>query len=102
MNTINQIERLRKIHKHIKICNTGTPLEFANKLDISESQLYNILNDLRAVGFPISYSRKLKSYKYNEECELELIFSIQLLTAKEKINIAGGTLKNSLTPMQLE
>ncbi|MBL4723932.1 MAG: DNA-binding protein [Lutibacter sp.] len=102
MKTIKQLERLRKMHQYIKVCNTGSPIEFANKLNISESQLYNILDDLKIKGFPISYSRKLNSYIYYDDCELEIIYSVQLLTPKEKIIIAGGTINNYFTPMQLE
>ncbi|CAI8208786.1 MAG: Uncharacterised protein [Formosa sp. Hel1_33_131] len=102
MKIIKQLERLRKIHQYIKVANTGTPKEFSKKLNISESQLYNILDDLKIKGFPIEYSRNLRSYTYNEECELEIAYSIQLLTSKEKIKIAGGSIKNFFTPMQLE
>jgi predicted DNA-binding transcriptional regulator YafY len=69
MKTLKQLERLKKIHQLIKINNTGRPKEFANKLKISESQLYNILDDLKLKGFPIKYSRNLKSYEYNDYCE---------------------------------
>ncbi len=102
MTTIKQLDRLKKIHQYIKVCNTGSPNEFAYKLGISESQLYNVLDDLKIKGFPISYSRKIKSYIYEENCELEMNFSVQLLTPKEKIKIAGGCIKNYITPMQLE
>lgn len=103
MRTIQQLERLRKIHRYIKNSNTGTPNEFANKLDISESQLYNVLDNLKIRGFPISYSRKLKSYIYKEDCELKVIYSVELLTSTEKINIIGGWISNySFTPMLLE
>jgi len=99
---MKQLERLRKIHQYIKVGNTGSPNEFAHKLNISVSQLYNVLDDLKIKGFPISYSRKLKSYVYIEDCELEINYSVQLLTTKEKIKIAGGCIKNHFTPMQLE
>ena len=102
MKTIQQLERLRKIHQYIKICKTGSPNEFANKLGLSESQLYNVLDDLKINGFPISYSRKLKSYIYNEDCELEINYSVELLTSKEKLKIVGGFVRNCFTPMRLE
>jgi len=44
----------------------------------------------------------LKSYVYNDNCELEIVYSVQLLTSQEKIKIVGGILKNFFTPMQLE
>ncbi|MCF6279090.1 MAG: helix-turn-helix domain-containing protein [Flavobacteriaceae bacterium] len=102
MKTLKQLERLRKIHQYIKASNAGTPKEFASKLNISESQLYNVLEDLKIKGFPIVYSRTEKTYLYNNECELEIHYSVELLTAQEKINIAGGTIENFFTPMQLE
>ena len=94
MKTLKQLERLKKMHQLIKIGNTGTPKEFANKLKISESQLYNILEDLKEKGFPIQYSRSIKSYTYIDYCELEVLFSVKLLTQYDKINIAGGSLPN--------
>lgn len=102
MTTIKQLERLRKIHQYIKVANTGTPKEFSVKLHLSESQLYNILDNLKTKGFPIEYSRSLKSYIYDDVCELKIVYSVQLLTSQEKVNIAGGTIKNYFTPMQLE
>lgn len=102
MKTIKQLERLRKIHQYIKVANTGTPKEFSKRLSLSESQLYNILDDLKIKGFPIEYSRSLRSYIYNQECELDIVYSVQLLTSNERIKIAGGTITNPFTPMQLE
>ena len=93
MNTIKQLERLRKIHEFIKVAHTGTPKEFANRLQLSESQLYNILEDLKIKGFPISYSKSLKSYVYDDDCELEIIYSVKLITSEERIKISGGYLK---------
>ena len=94
MKTLKQINRLKKMHQLVKVTNTGTPKEFAKKLNISESQLYNILEDLKEKGFPIQYSRSLKSYVYNDYCELEVLFSVKLLTQHDKINIAGGSIPN--------
>ncbi len=102
MKTVKQLDRLREIHHCIKRENTGTPKEFANKLRISESQLYNILNNLKIEGFPIIYSRILKSYRYNDYCDLEIDYSVKLLTTKEKIIIAGGKINNLFTLIVLE
>ncbi|MDP2061131.1 MAG: helix-turn-helix domain-containing protein [Flavobacteriaceae bacterium] len=101
MNSIRQIERLRKIHELIKMGKTGCPSQFARKLGVSESQLYNILERLKTFGFPIGYSRKLQSYFYEDDCDLEVHFSVKLLTSGENIKILGGQ-KKYFTPMQLE
>ena len=94
MKTIKQLERLKKMHHLIQAGNTGTPKEFASKLNICESQLYNILDDLKDKGFPIQYNKRIKSYEYTEFCQLEVQFSVKLLTQFDKINIAGGLLPN--------
>ena len=67
-----------------------------------ENQLYNTLDNLKIQGFPIEYSRSLKSYVYDDVCELEIVYFVNLLTTKEKINIDGGSLINFFTPMRLE
>jgi len=101
MKTLKQLKRLKRMHQLIKIANTGTPKEFANKLQISESQLYNILDSLKDKGFPINYSKRLKSYEYNDYCELEVQFSVKLLTQHDKINIAGGYLPNFFNTIKI-
>lgn len=96
-----QLDRLRKIHQLIKVANTGTPKELAERLNLSVSQLYYILDDLKLKGFPIAYSRSLKSYEYTDYCELEIIYSVDLLTENEKINIAGGHILNYFNTLKI-
>jgi predicted DNA-binding transcriptional regulator YafY len=43
---------------------TGTPIQFAEKLEISESTLYQHLNDLRELGAPIAYDKFRQTYYY--------------------------------------
>ena len=101
MKTLKQLERLKKMHQLIKVASTGTPKEFAKKLNLSQSQLYNILEDLKIKGFPIIYSRNLKTYMYTDYCELEVLYSVQLLTQHDKINIAGGTISNFFNTIKI-
>lgn len=87
MKSLTKLERLKKIHNLIKIAQTGSPVEFASKLGIKKSQLYCILDDLKLKGFPIKYSRILKSYVYSTDCDLEIEYSIKLVTDKKIIKI---------------
>ena len=41
MNPFERVARLVDIHQLIKREKTGTPIEFAKKLHVSRSQLYN-------------------------------------------------------------
>ena len=45
---------------------TGTPPEFAEKLSISESLLYELIATLKKLGAPIAYSRSRSTYFYEK------------------------------------
>ena len=70
--------------------------ELAQRLNICVSQLYSFIDDLKIVGFPIAYSRKTKTYYYQEDCTLNVVFKVQLLTLNETIQIIGGVKNNFL------
>jgi len=87
MKTLTYLKRLEKIHQLIKATNTGTPKEFAHTLGVSQSLLYNILDDLKTRGFPIVYSRNLKSYTYSSYCDLKIEYSVKLITEEKETKI---------------
>lgn len=95
MKTLKQLERLRKAHQLIQQECTGTPSEFANKLNISERQLYNITDYLKKIDAPIEYQRKTQTYYYTTSFDLLVNVSVQVLIADEVRNIyAGSTFLN--------
>jgi predicted DNA-binding transcriptional regulator YafY len=53
---------------------TGSPDEFAVKLDISKRALFDNLNILKDLGAPIAYSKSRNSYYYNEEGGFQFSF----------------------------
>jgi len=70
MNPLERVARLVDIHQLIKQEKTGTPVEFAEKLHISRSQFYNIKGELEDYGAIIKYSRKQKTFYYDNDFEL--------------------------------
>lgn len=90
MKTIKQIERLRKVHDLIKLHNTGTPEFFANKLHISERQLYNCLDSLKEMDAPIQYDRKMQTYYYTENFDLLVNVKVQVMFKNELRDINAG------------
>lgn len=64
MNHFEIVNRLCRIHNLIQQENTGTPDEFAERICISRSQLYNCLGELRDYGALIKYSRKQRTFFY--------------------------------------
>ncbi|MFP4621475.1 MAG: hypothetical protein ACLFM7_09205 [Bacteroidales bacterium] len=89
------LERLQRIDRLIRMKNTGTPGEFATKLDISESHLYFCLKELKDYGLPIAYSGINRTYYYLEDVQLRVNVSIQKLAEDEVIHIVGGIEKKS-------
>jgi hypothetical protein len=72
MKNLELIHRLKKMDNLIAQKSTGTPKEFAEKIDLSVSRLYDILDDLKNIGVPVKYSRILGSYFYKKRGEFKI------------------------------
>ena len=94
MKFINKIERLKKMHKCILLSDTGTPKEFANKLNISRSQLYNLIDDLKEFEAPIKYSKLNKTFYYEKEYDFQFNYSLIILSDDVSREIFGGFYNN--------
>jgi predicted DNA-binding transcriptional regulator YafY len=75
MSLLKYLERLKRIDDLIRRKVTGSPNEFAIKLEISRSQLLNDLKELKELGAPISYSSTYRSYYYTQKCHFILDFA---------------------------
>jgi len=64
MSLIRYVERLRRMDSLISIGATGTPVEFAEKLGIGRSTLFQYLQEMRELGVDIRYSNARQSYYY--------------------------------------
>jgi len=73
----NYLFRLKKMDALIKRKSTGTPHEFARRMDLSESALYEYLVVLKQLGAPVKYCRRRRSYYYSEVGEFYLEFRKQ-------------------------
>lgn len=54
MNIQNEIYRRLKMHELLLHSNTGTPEELSQKLHVSKRQLYNLVDEFRAMGASIN------------------------------------------------
>ena len=59
------IQRFKQIDQLITTRSTGTPAEFAQKLDISESTLYEFLKVLKELDAPIEFESNINTYYYS-------------------------------------
>jgi DNA-binding transcriptional regulator GbsR (MarR family) len=86
MSLYKYIERLRRIDSLISMMATGTPVEFAEKLGIRRSTLFQSLQEMREMGVNIKYSFIRQSYYYADnrriKIKLENIFPERINTEK--------------------
>lgn len=82
MSLTKYIERLRRMDSLIVMKSTGTPEEFAEKLGIRRSTLFQSLQEMREMGVAIKYSCFRQSYYYADnrriKIKLENIFPDQM------------------------
>lgn len=71
---LKQIQRIERLHQLLKLKATGSPKDCAGKLEISERQLYNTLELMKALGAPIYFNIAIGSYCYEYEVKCSFGF----------------------------
>lgn len=100
MKFVEQIERLQYIDELISKRSTGTPEKLAERIGVSRSQLYNLISYLNDIGMDIKFSRRQNSFYYVcKEKEIEINFSIKIISDKKKHTIYGGGLSVNINPI---
>lgn len=90
MKNLKQIQQLKRLHKMIKLEATGNPREMAQRMHISERQLYNLLDQLRDMEAPICFNRRANTYLYTGEFDLLVNISVQVIRGDQLTNIYAG------------
>lgn len=67
MQFLDQIKLLKRIDQFIKRKATGSPEQFANRLDISRASVFRQIKLLKMLGAKIQYNHDRESYVYEEE-----------------------------------
>ena len=64
---VKQLQRIDRLHNLIRLKATSSPKECAKKLNVSERQLYRLIDIMKALGAPIYYDLYTNSYCYEHE-----------------------------------
>jgi len=72
MCLVKYIDRIKRIDALIFMKATGNPEEFAEKLGIKRSTLYQSLQEMRDMGVDIRYSCTRQSYYYADERRIRI------------------------------
>jgi biotin operon repressor len=90
MKVFEYLDRISLMHKLVSRQKTGTPAEFARQLGVSRTSLYELIDELRFRGVPISYSKSAKTFFYRQPYDINVTCSIKPLTYNEKKENSGG------------
>ncbi len=90
MNIFSDLFLLQRIDYLIRNRATGTPVQLASRLNVSERNIYRLLGSLRDQGFPIVYDKQTDSYLYEEPVCIE--FSV-VVGEENLLAIRGGEKK---------
>ena len=83
MKLPEQIERINRLHELIKHRRTGTPSVLANKLNLSTSMVYKLIDELKLRDAPIVYSRQLGTYYYSRSFQIKISIDFKTVTEEE-------------------
>ncbi len=91
MKVFKYLERIKMIHKLVNQEQTGSPDEFAKRLGISRTRLYEIVDDLKLEGAPIAYSKSCRTFYYQDPFHISITFDIRSLSNSDANKCNGGT-----------
>jgi hypothetical protein len=90
MKVFEYLDRISKMHKLVLRRRTGTPAEFARQLGVSRTSLYELLDELRSRGAPITYSKSTRTFFYSQPYDISITCSLRPLSYAEQKENAGG------------
>jgi hypothetical protein len=73
MSLVKYIERLQRMDSLISMKATGNPDEFARKMRIKRSTLFQCLQEMKRMGVDIRYSYVNQSYFYADGNRIKII-----------------------------
>lgn len=77
MNLLDKIRLIERVDALINRKSTGSPQHLAQRLNVSERNIYNIINTMKDLGAPIYFSKERKSYCYKEDVRFSFGFKIK-------------------------
>ncbi len=95
MSLSSNIERIERMHRMIAHKRTGCPKEFARKMGVSRSMIYQLIRELKALGAPISYCKYYRSYKYIYPVDFKIGFDRSSVSTAELRQVDGGSFRTT-------
>jgi len=81
MRINQQVDRLKFLVKLLQEERTGAAGKFANRIGVSRSKLFEILEELKGAGAQIEYNRRRNSYYLKDGCSIRINQPIEIEAA---------------------
>jgi biotin operon repressor len=90
MKLFEYLDRISRMHKLVLNRRTGSPCEFASRLGVSRTSLYEMIDELRSRGAPILYSKSSRTFYYSEPFDVTVNCTFRPLSQSEVKEVSGG------------
>jgi hypothetical protein len=90
MSVLRYLQKMQLLDRMIRRKATGNQKEFARKAGMSRGLLNIYLNEMKELGFPISYCRRRSSYYYEEEGRMVESLFEKAISKEEMNRYTGG------------
>ena len=74
MPAIKFINRLKTIDQLIRLKDTGSPKQLAEKFEITARQVYNYMDNFKELGANMKFDKRKNSYTYSSEIKLVIAY----------------------------
>lgn len=91
-----QIAVLERIDQLIRLKGTGRPKQLAERLEVSESTVFRMIETMKELNAPICYDLSRQSYVYTETTSFKCGFYMEELDAIAERNLSGGHYFNNM------
>lgn len=72
MSLLSDLDKLALINQAIKDEQTGDPVQFARKLNVSRSMLYNYIEEIKTLGAKVKYNKANNTYYYENNFDVKI------------------------------
>jgi hypothetical protein len=86
MSLLKKIDQLKRLDGLIRRKSTGSASELASRLNISERNVFHLLNQIKELGAPVYFCRVVNSYCYQRDVS----FKFGFLPTNESQQVKGG------------
>ncbi|MBS2097444.1 HTH domain-containing protein [Carboxylicivirga linearis] len=79
MKIIAKIKIIKQISELIEKEQTGTSTEFAKRVNISRTSMYQLFEEIESMGVSIKYDKRKRSYYYDGSKKIRVVDPIQIV-----------------------